>query len=272
MKKAKAFFTLGIITIVAGASAVCLYLDNKGMLSFSEDMSVVETTAAVQDDYYGNEYENNEEAPEPDVNNDEQKDENSGNIQNEEAADEKPEKLDAASVNEFLSIFSGLYFSERYDYSQDNFNSYELLKFAYLYAVRHGDSDGIVTGYPDDEKGMHNGIEASEAERIISDFFGVEISRESAFTENSYQYFMYRDGYFYTPAADGISHVNVTVADTVVKNDDSISVAFTIYSEGVTSDMTAAQAKKYGTVYAKGEAELVRTADGYRLVRYSVDF
>ena len=273
MNKAKAFFTLGIITIVAGASAVCLYLNDNGMLSFSEDASAVETTVVMQDSYYEDEAEDEAQIPFEDDAAEDEKDEDpvdAADDKKEEA--ETPEKLDVASVNEYLSIFSGLYFSEKYDFSQDKFNDYELLKFAYLYADKFEKSKGIVTGYSDAEKGMHNGIKASEAKRIIDEFFGVDIAMESAFTENSYQYFMYRDGYFYTPAADGISHMNVTVADTVVQSDDRISVSFTIYSDGVTSDMASAQAKKNGTVYASGKAELLKTADGFVLTAYSVDF
>ena len=272
MNKAKAFFTLGIITIVAGASAVCLYLNDKGMLSFSEDVSVIETTAVVQDSYYEEAHEDEAGLPEED-NAAEEKDENPENVDNDKKEeDAAPEKLDVASVNEFLSIFSGLYFSEKYDFSQDKFNDYELLKFAYLYAEKYEKSKGIVMGYSDAEKGMHNGIKASEAKRIINDFFGVDIALESAYTENSYQYFMYRDGYFYTPAADGISHMNVTVADTMMQSGDRIAVTFTIYSDGVTSDMTAAQAKKKGTMYASGNAELLDTGNGFILTAYSVDF
>ena len=137
MNKAKAFFTLGIITIVAGASAVCLYLNDKGMLSFSEDISVIETTAVVQDSYYEEAHEDEAGLPEED-NAAEEKDENPENVDNDKKEeDAAPEKLDVVSVNEFLSIFSGLYFSEKYDFSQDKFNDYELLKFAYLYAEKY---------------------------------------------------------------------------------------------------------------------------------------
>ena len=66
--------------------------------------------------------------------------------------------------------------------------------------------------------------------------------------------------------------MNVTVADTVMQSADRIFVTFTIYSEGVTSDMTAAQAKKKGTMYASGSAEILDTENGFCLIAYSVDF
>lgn len=265
MKKAKALFTAGIIVIVAGASAVCLYLNDSGKLNFGETESVVQGNDVVQDketedslDVGGNSAENLSRQSETENNND---------LQNKE----ETEEIDTVSLNEFLSTFSKLYFSQDRTYSQNDADGYELLRFAYLYATVYENREDIVTEYFDDDIGVYNGIKASRAQDIINKFFGIEISEESVYTEKTYQFFMYRDGYFYTPAADGVGFTDITVVDSAIKSGDTVSVFFTVYTDGVNTDMTAVQAKETGTVFAKGTAQLVAKDGEFTLTEYSID-
>lgn len=272
MNKAKALFATGIIVIVAGVSAVCLYLNNSGKLSFGKDGDAVDNSEIVQDEDYGDNAENNGSHSENGDNDsaDGYTEADGNNIKTEDEAPEDGDKVDITAVNEFLSTFSRLYFCENSEYSEDDPDMYELLKFAYLYAETSENGECTQTEFFNDDIGFYNGIKAEDAKRIIEKFFGISIEYESVYTEQDYQFFMYRDGYFYTPAADGVGYVDLSVTDSAVKSGDTISVVFTVYSDGVTCDMTSGQAKENGTVHASGKAEIRITSDGYKLIDYSV--
>lgn len=270
MKKAKALFAAGIIVIVAGASALCLYLNDNGKLSFGNENAVTEENAAVPDADY--DYVIEDDVPENNVGEDNAVSQTTTevNVDDEENIPEDTEKVDTVAINEFLSIFSRLYFCNNDKHSENNPDKYEMLKFAYLYAEVFENGAGIRTEIFDDDIGIYNGISEEDAKRITEKFFGMSLKSESVHTENDYQFFMYSDGYFYTPAADGLGYVNLSVVDSAVKNGDTITVAFTVYSNGVRCDMTSEQAKKKGTVYASGKAEIQLENDNYRLISYSV--
>lgn len=265
MKKAKALFAAAIIVIVAGASAVCLYLNDSGKLGFGENETVTDEYGVVQDAV-------NENYAQNDVKSDEPSSQQAENEENEADDIKNEEKVDTESLNEFLSTFSRLYFSQDREYDCQNADNYELLRFAFLYVTVFEGRDAIVTAYFDDEIGVYNGIEAADAKRIIDKFFSISISEQSVYTEQTYQFFMYRDGYFYTPAADGVGFTDITIVDSAVKSEDMISVAFTVYSDGVTTDMTSDEAKNSGTVFAKGSAQMCVEDGEYILMSYKVDF
>lgn len=274
MNKAKALFTVGVIVIVAGASALCWYLNDKGLLTPDENVSDVQDSYEAYDDGDNDNKSDDAHVRDPAVENEEpqQKETTTESAEKEQAdkenADEKIDDLTA--LNEFLSTFSSLYFSENSSFSSDSPNEYELLKFAYLYAVVFDSGKGTVTEYFDDEIGAYNGISADNAEKIIDKFFGVSISRKDVYTENTYSFFKYDNGYFYTPAADGVGYENLVIVDSAVINGNAVSVSFTVYSKGVDSSMSSAQAKKKGTSYAEGKAEIVITDGEYKLVYYSL--
>lgn len=272
MNKAKALFTVGVIVVVAGASALCWYLNDKGLLSPDEKTSDIQDSYAVDDDNYhedGNAEENDFIVEEEPQNQNETTTEKTENKQeNEKNAQEEIDDL--TDLNEFLSTFSRLYFSENGSFSSDAPNEYELLKFAYLYAVVFDSGEGTVTEYFDDEIGAYNGISAYDAEYIINKFFGIKISRKDVYTESTYSFFKYDNGYFYTPAADGVGYENLVVVDSAVKNGDTVSASFTVYSEGVDCSMSSAQAKKKGISYADGKTEIIIENGEYKLVYYSI--
>lgn len=270
MNKAKAAFTAAIILVVSGATAVCWYLNENGIIGETDDVSA-QYVDTVEDAnvYDGNDYYLNEDdGEEPDA---------EQSVQTTVMDSDEPEDIekdnqntDNTGINEFLSIFSKLYFCANDSYSKNAPDSYELLKFAYLYETVFNGGAKTDLKYTDDDVGAYNGIEADAAQEIIDRFFGVQISRESVYTENTYAFFKYEDGYFYTPAADGIGHENLTVSDSVVRNGDNISVEFTVYSQGVSCDMTAEQARTNGTEYASGRAEIRIVENDFQLIYYSV--
>lgn len=288
MNKAKALFTAGMIVVVAGTSAVCWQLNEKGMFGSGDDSTDTQDSYVVEDE--NNNYEDdhiyyNEKNNNADNGNGEEadntgktaesttvKDENDDVIENNdgEKQNELPYDIDTTDINEFLSTFSKLYFSENGRYSAVAPDSYELLKFAYLYAVVYNGGSGTVTEYFDDDIGAYNGISFSQASSIINEFFGVTIAEKSVYTEKTYSFFMYKDGYFYTPAADGVGYDNLTVVDAVEQQDDTLTVKFTVYSQGVSCDMSSAEAKRNGQKYAEGNATIVVDGNDYRLESYFV--
>lgn len=270
MKKAKALFAAGIIVIVAGASALCLYLNDNGKLSFCNENAVTEENAVAPDAEY--DYVLEDDEPEKNVAEENVTNQTTTEVSadDKEETPEDAEKVDTVAINEFLSTFSRLYFCNNDKHSEKNPDKYEMLKFAYLYAEVFENGAGIRTEIFDDDIGIYNGIGEEDVKRITEKFFGMSLKSESVHTENDYQFFMYSDGYFYTPAADGVGYVNLSVADFAVKNGDTITVSFTVYSDGVSCDMTSEQAKKKGTVYASGKAEIQVKDDNYRLISYSV--
>ena len=282
MNKAKALFTAAIIVIVSGASAVCWYLNENGIIgNDGGDMTAPDGYVAEYDeknDINANvdnaDGADNEEKQESKTekttaasDEDDAKDENAENNK----SDNSVQKIENADeINEFLSIFSRLYFSEDKSYSKNSADTYELLKFAYLYQVVYGGGKGTVTEYFDDDIGAYNGIQADTAEKIIDKYFGVGISRESVYTEKTYSFFKYIDGYFYTPAADGVGYSDLVIVDSAVKRGNTVAVEFTVYSDGVSLGMTADEARKKGEKYADGRAEIDVSDGGYVLTYYSV--
>lgn len=290
MNKAKALFTAGIIVIVAGASALCWYLNDSGALSEQAqnqedaDKYIVSVDYDDADNY--NSIDNNDDDNDDDnddaqssdgsetstLNEKDEKDNDDKEDENNQADDDRAvDSVDTVKINEYLTIFSSLYFSESSRYSSSDADTYELLKFAYLYSVVYKNGSGIVLRQIDDDIGTYSGIEASVAENIINRFFGLGIARESVYKEQTYAFFMYRDGYFLTPAADGMGYGNVSIVDYAEQSGSIISVKFTIYSDGVTSDMTAQQAKSCGNVYSSGSAILRQYGDSYRLESYYIN-
>lgn len=275
MNKAKAMFTAGMIVLVAGASALGIYLNEKGIIGNDSDntqsSNVEEDNEYVNngDDYNYNEnnnYNDKSEITENDKNNnqDDDKKENNDKKENDDNTDYK-------QINEFLSVFSKLYFSENKKYSEKSADSYELLRFAFQYEKIINNRNRIVTKVSDDQIGVYDGMDAAIVESIIEKFFCISVERDSVYTENTYSFFKYEDGYFYTPAADGVGFDNIAIVKSVTENGALLSVEFAVYSDGVTTDMTALQAGQSGTKYADGRAELRKTSDGYVLTYYSLD-
>lgn len=279
MNKAKAMFTAGIIVIVAGASALGIYLNEKGIIGVEPD-NVPESNVEQNDDYENNngnnDYynENNDYVDKSDMtiadNNDKQ-DDNEKENDNKSDNDNNDDTSDYQQINDFLSIFTKLYFSENKKYSEKTPDSYELLRFAFQYEKIMNNRNNIVTKYTDDSIGVYEGMKVSDVESIIGKFFGISVEQDSVYTESTYSFFKYENGYFYTPAADGVGFDNLAIAKSVTKNGAVLSVEFSVYSDGVTTNMTAYQAAQTGAKYANGRAELRETESGYVLIFYSLN-
>lgn len=254
MNKAKALFAAAIVVAVAGSSALLLHFNEKGVIDFQDgnnDGNVLTTVATTN----SNSYQDNQDDDSDDAVT--------------EAVDDavSDEKISTTDVNEFLSVFSKVYFSENNTYSMNNADDYELIRFAYSYAMMNN-RDDIKTEYVDDEIGYYNKISASYVNDVLSRYFDKTVSKESVFTEKTYSFFKYSDGYFYTPAADGISYTNVSISDNIAYDDNIVSVDFSIYSSGVTTDMTSQQARRASEDrYATGSAKF-HVEDGNYILRY----
>ncbi|MBQ8210729.1 MAG: hypothetical protein IJZ35_09120 [Clostridia bacterium] len=261
MNKAKAIFAAVIVIAVAGSSAILWQLNDKGVIGSQENedentLSTVATTNSNQD--YNKSENDNNDTPE----NDDVADENN----------DAPAVSDVSTtdINEFLTVFSKVYFSENKAYSSGSPDTYELIRFAYSNAMMQGGSL-VTTEYEDDDIGYYNKISATAVNDTLDKYFGKTVANESVYTEKTYSFFKYSDGYFYTPAADGISYTNVSIADSVSQSGNLVSVEFSIYSSGVTTDMTSQQARRASNDrYASGKAEIYVNDGSFTLKYYEV--
>ncbi len=243
MNKAKAVFSGVMILAVAGASATFWYLNDKGIIGEPETPT---TQAYVEYDDNENNNQNNY-----------YNDDNEEDVKEETTTAGKTENIDISTdaVNDFLSVFSKVYFSEKEKYTPDSRNTYEMIRFAYSH-LKRTDEDAVEIRQIDDSIGYYSCVSADKVNEVLRKYLGVTVSAESVFTENDYAFFKYSDGYFMTPAADGLPFINIVVADSIDVVNDVIKVRFGVYSAD--------------DKYATGEAEIKITDDGMNLVYYSV--
>ncbi len=247
MNKAKALFSGAMILAVAGASVTCWYLNDKGIIGNTE----APTTEAYV------EYENNNANNNFNDNNDKENEEPDAKDETTTAA-EMSENVDisADAVNDFLSVFSKVYFSENSKYTPDNRSSYEMIRFAYSHIKRTDDS-AVKIRQVDDNIGYYSCVSYDKVNEVLEKYLGITVPAESVYTENDYAFFKYSDGLFMAPAADGLPFINVAVADSIDVVNDVIEVRFGVYSGD----------EKYAT----GEAEIRITDDGMNLIYYSIE-
>lgn len=243
MKKAKALFAAGIIVVVAGLSAVMLYLNDAGFLHNSD-------AAETYVDDNNNDSVNTDDDVTPDGSDGAQQSE----IQ--QATDVAEENIGEAEINEFLSAFANVYFAEQGNgFDIKKCSDYELIQFAYLH-IRNTDKDSVILEQVDDSIVYYYTVSYEKVRSVVEKYFGVQISEESVYTENDYAFFRYNDGYFYTPAADGLAYKNFAVTDSVEYRNDNAVIRFTIYSGD--------------EKYAEGEAEIRIYDNNMNLVSYQV--
>lgn len=245
MNKAKAIFSGAMILAVAGASATCWYLNDKGVIGGEAETSTTQAYVEYDDNDDYNNQDNN------------YNDDNEEAVKEETTTAEKTEKIDISedAVNDFLSVFSKVYFSEKEKYTPDSRNTYELIRFAYSH-LKRTDDEAVEIRQLDDSIGYYSCVSFDDVNDVLEKYLGVTVPAESVFTENDYAFFKYSDGYFMTPAADGLPFINTCVADSIDIDDDIIKVRFGIYSD---EDR-----------YASGEAEINITDDGMNLLYYSI--
>ena len=249
MNKAKAIFSAMMIVAVAGTSGVCWYLNDQGIIGSNKE-PVSDSVIEYNDDYIYNDNNNNNSYND---NNDHPEKENKDE-QETTTKDAKPEsEIAGEEISEFLTVFSKVYFSENEKYTQENRSGYELIRFAYSH-LKRTDSKCIDTIKADDGTGYYNRVSFDDVNEVLDKYLGVTVPRESVYTENDYAFFRYSDGYFMTPAADGLPFINVTVADKFEIEDDKINVSFTIYSGD--------------DFYAEGEAVIKHENDTFKLIYY----
>ncbi len=245
MNKAKAIFSGIMIIAVAGASAACWYLNDKGIIGGEAETTTEQSYVEYDDkENYDNQDENYNDSNAEDV--------------KEETTTVKTENIDvsADAVNDFLSVFSKVYFSEKEKYTSDSNNTYEIIRFAYSH-LKRTDDEAVKIRQLDDSIGYYSCVSFDDVNEVLEKYLGVTVSPESVFTENDYAFFKYSDGYFMTPAADGLPFINVAVADSIDVENNVIKVRFGVYSDD--------------EKYASGEAEIRITDDGMNLVYYRLE-
>lgn len=241
MNKAKAIFSGAMVLVIAGASGACWYLNEKGLIgkdSVTQPDSYIEAEDEYNDGVQYDSYDDN-------------KDE-----KNETTTVNADDKISEEEINDFLSVFTKVYFSEKDEYTPGSRSTYELIRFAYSH-IKRTDSSLVETRREDDSIGYYNCVSAEEINDVLSEYLDVTVPPESVYTENDYAFFRYSDGYFMTPAADGLPFVNAAVCDRIEQSEDIIRVAFTVNSGE--------------DAYAVGNAEIKMTDKGLILVYYNLD-
>lgn len=242
MKKAKAIFAAGMIIVVAGASAALWYLNDKGIIGNESTTVYTEETENYADDVAGK-------------NDNQQDNDNNETEQQTQLSDEKTD-IAESEINDFLTTFAKVYFAEKgtaFDINKRN--DYELILFAFSH-IRCTDKSLITLEQRDDDIMYYNRISAEKVNEVLKKYFDTSVASESVYTENSYAFFSYSDGYFYTPAADGIAYKNNAVSNSVEYENDQITVNFTVYSGD--------------EFYSDGEAKIQIENGEMKLVFYAV--
>jgi len=244
MKKAKALFAAGVIVIVAGLSAAMWYLNDSGVLHNDN------TTEAYVDE---NQNDDNGKIEDNNSSEDENAEEET-EVQQTTADTEKD--VSEAEINEFLSAFANVYFAEQGSgFDIRKCSDYDLIQFAYLY-IRNTDRESVILEQRDDSIVYYYGVPYDSVENVVEKYFGVQIPEESVYTENDYAFFSYSNGYFYTPAADGLAYENTAVADSVEYRNDYAIVHFSVYSGD--------------EEYAEGEAKIQLSNNNMNLISYHI--
>lgn len=244
MKKAKALFAAGVIVVVAGLSAAMWYLNDSGILHNGN------TTETYIDENNNNDGGNIEDNNSFEDNNDEEQTE----VQQTTA--ETVKEVDETEINEFLSAFANVYFAEQGSgFDIQKCSDYELIQFAYLH-IRNTDSESVILEQRDDSIMYYYGVPSDSVKDVVEKYFGVQIPEESVYTENDYAFFSYSNGYFYTPAADGLAYENTAVVESVEYRNNHVIVRFSVY----TGDEK----------YADGEAKIQLSNNNMNLVSYRI--
>ena len=111
-------------------------------------------------------------------------------------------------IENFLSVFANYYFAEQSgSFNSKDYDPYDLILFAYTY-TKHTDKLSVKAKNEDDNIGIYMGISIEKVNEVLDEYFGLVVDAESAYTENDYEFFRYEDGYFWTPAADGVGFTN----------------------------------------------------------------
>lgn len=247
MNKAKGIFAAGIIVIVAAASVALWHLNDRGIIGNDNTTIYVD-----EDEDIGNNNDQNNEDKQNDVNEEqEQKTENT-----EMNADNKTD-VSESEINDFLTTFSKVYFAEQGKaFDINKYSDYDLIRFAFSH-IRCTDKSLITLEQRDDSIVYYNGISVEKVNEVLNKYFDVSVPAQSVYTENSYAFFSYSDGYFYTPATDGLSYINTAAVVSVDTEDDYIIAQFVVYS-----------GEDY---YANGEAKIQLKNGEMKLVFYDVD-
>ena len=246
MKKAKALFAIGIMVIVTGTSVALWQLNDKELVEEKETTTV-----------YAEEIKTTEKAEVTENKNQTEETKTETTVAETEVSTEEKPGFNETELNEFLTTFSRVYFSEKGKaFNISKYNTYDLILFAFSH-IRCTDSSQITLEQRDDSIKYYNGVSAEKVNETLDRYFGVTVSEESVYTENSYAFFSYSDGYFYTPATDGLAYINNTVVRSAEQDGNYIIAQFDIYSDG--------------EYYAEGEAKIKQDKDGMKLVFYSVN-
>lgn len=247
LNKAKAIFAVGIITVVAGSSVTLWQLNENGIIGTGNTTVIAEENENVEDNNIA------DDENQQDVDKQEKETETA---EPEAENNNVTEEIDKDKISEFLTAFTKVYFSEKKAFDINKYDPYDLILFAFSH-IRSTDSAQITIEQRDDSIVYYNKVSYEKVNEILMQYFGVNVPEESVYTENTYAFFSYSDGYFYTPAADGLAYINKAVVRSVENEGGYIVAAFTVYSGE--SD------------YAYGEAKIKQDSDGFKLVYYSVE-
>ena len=277
MRKAKAFFAAVVIIIVAGASAAVWYMNEKGYIGKNSNQISSEAFEnsidySADTDIKSDDAERTDKVPANKTDENITAKPNENYTKNTQKDNRDTPNINESDINEFLSVFSRVYFAENKDYSCDKYSDYEVIRFAYSHIFRT-ERSSVITRQTDDNIGSYFGVPYDKVNEVLEEYLGITADREGVYTEKPYEFFNYDNGYFYTPAAEGLGFQNLAIADSIRKKDESdnlYEISFTVYSSSVNCDMSSEEAKEKGEKYAAGKAEIEITDGNYILKSYAI--
>ena len=173
-------------------------------------------------------------------------------------------------MNDFLTDFAAVYFSEDESFSDENYDDYELIRFAFC-DLKRKNPEKILYGNVNGVKMA--GISEDNLHSIITSHFSIEPEFGEKVSDKSGQAsFILKNGAYYMPVADGISYDNKAIVTAEANADGLVEVEFIIYSGLDSASLTPEQAEKLGKKYGTGSAEVAETTKGMRLISYYVEY
>lgn len=125
-------------------------------------------------------------------------------------------------VNKFLSNFSEAFYGLNVDSIAE-----DKISFAYIHNCLNNDSFELV--YKEFDGRVMDGISAELVDSTLIRFFGETVAHE---TPANSQWWEYRDGYFWSPAASGETYHRFSVAKNMYRNSDgTYTVEFRTYRD-----------------------------------------
>ena len=168
-------------------------------------------------------------------------------------------------LNIFISNFAEQYMGS-YDYGRPDTDM--LLNFAYMWSYLNKYSNIEI-------EGNYYKISLENINRILDKYMGYTLSDDEieAYQGNDIYQCYCKNGYYYTPAADGAICCSFAVVDSALDvGNDNLRLEFTVYDlDSDTAEPVPKEYYSYDSKKASSTTDLVKTGSGYAIVKKDKD-